>query len=194
MLRLIHWLFLICVGLGVRAGPPYYYRTPIECGLPKDGGSCTLPSSLRWYFDTKSRTCKTFQFTCGGNGNNFRSYDECIGVCTNICFLPIGYGTGWQSINRYYFNKKEIKCKPFKYTGVGGNSNNFPSIGKCQNTCMSVCKLPSEVGTCRGYFPRFYYNYKRRRCMRFIYGGCGGNRNNFHTIRDCNKTCRNFRR
>ena len=53
----------------------------------------------------------------------------------------------------------------------------------------STCSLPSVTGPCRGYFPRYYFNSKTGKCTRFIYGGCGGNRNNFRTLANCKAKC-----
>ncbi len=36
------------------------------------------------------------------------------------------------------------------------------------------CKLDSDVGGCRGYFPMFYFDSETKSCESFIYGGCGG--------------------
>uniref|UniRef100_A0A670IG83 BPTI/Kunitz inhibitor domain-containing protein n=1 Tax=Podarcis muralis TaxID=64176 RepID=A0A670IG83_PODMU len=37
--------------------------------------------------------------------------------------------------------------------------------------------------------PRYYYNPSQKRCLRFIYGGCGGNSNRFKTKKACEKAC-----
>uniref|UniRef100_A0A8B9BUV6 BPTI/Kunitz inhibitor domain-containing protein n=1 Tax=Anser brachyrhynchus TaxID=132585 RepID=A0A8B9BUV6_9AVES len=47
------------------------------------------------------------------------------------------------------------------------------------------CYLPSVCGNCKALFIRFFYNASSQRCEEFIYGGCGGNRNNFETKREC---------
>ena len=57
----------------------------------------------------------------------------------------------------------------------------------------AVCNLPRVVGRCRAAFPRWYFNRATGRCQRFIFGGCGGNANNFKTKAQCERTCRNSR-
>uniref|UniRef100_A0A8C7WRZ5 BPTI/Kunitz inhibitor domain-containing protein n=1 Tax=Oryzias sinensis TaxID=183150 RepID=A0A8C7WRZ5_9TELE len=37
---------------------------------------------------------------------------------------------------------------------------------------------------------RYFYNFKKGRCEIFIYGGCGGNQNNFKTEQECLRRCR----
>nr|P0DN15.1 RecName: Full=U-actitoxin-Avd3n; Short=U-AITX-Avd3n; AltName: Full=AsKC11; Flags: Precursor [Anemonia viridis] len=51
------------------------------------------------------------------------------------------------------------------------------------------CLLPKVVGFCRARFPRYYYNSSSRRCEKFIYGGCGGNANNFSSYYECHIKC-----
>ena len=53
----------------------------------------------------------------------------------------------------------------------------------------NICDLPNEVGLCKGYFPRYYFDKVAGECKIFIYGGCGGNANNFETLVACQTTC-----
>ncbi|KAK3720520.1 hypothetical protein RRG08_058408 [Elysia crispata] len=57
----------------------------------------------------------------------------------------------------------------------------------------SECSEPPETGYCRAHFRRFYYNESSGRCRRFVYGGCGGNNNNFLSARECRHHCTLFR-
>ncbi|KAF8771040.1 spondin-1-like [Argiope bruennichi] len=52
-----------------------------------------------------------------------------------------------------------------------------------------ICMQSKEIGPCRGYFPRWFYDVNRRMCLQFIYGGCRGNENNFDRYADCHRTC-----
>jgi len=40
-----------------------------------------------------------------------------------------------------------------------------------------------------GYFPKWYFDSKLNKCKEFIFGGCQGNRNNFESIEECERTC-----
>ncbi|KAF6017383.1 SPINT3 [Bugula neritina] len=51
-----------------------------------------------------------------------------------------------------------------------------------------VCDLPLVTGPCRAYFPR--YGFSGGRCIRFVYGGCQGNGNNFITKSACEAACK----
>ncbi|PRD38256.1 UNVERIFIED_CONTAM: Aplp2 [Trichonephila clavipes] len=57
------------------------------------------------------------------------------------------------------------------------------------NEAKKNCMQPKEVGPCRGYFPRWYYDVGRTMCLQFIYGGCRGNSNNFDRYADCHRMC-----
>ena len=51
------------------------------------------------------------------------------------------------------------------------------------------CLLPKVTGHCKASFPKYFFNKKTSKCEKFIYGGCGGNANNFGTMADCQKHC-----
>ena len=44
-------------------------------------------------------------------------------------------------------------------------------------------------GSCKAYFHMYFYNKSSGNCEIFIYGGCGGNSNNFSTKEECEKNC-----
>lgn len=37
--------------------------------------------------------------------------------------------------------------------------------------------------------PRFSYDSKNKKCIYFIYGGCGGNDNRFKSEKECKEKC-----
>ncbi|KAK3601367.1 hypothetical protein CHS0354_037681 [Potamilus streckersoni] len=104
-----------------------------------------------------------------------------------VCLLPKKVGRCKARMSRYYFNSKSGRCESFYYGGCQGNGNNFLTLRQCQRRC--VCSLPKETGYCRAAFRRFFYNPIYRKCEQFIYGGCGGNANNFMNLDECQGTC-----
>uniref|UniRef100_A0A8K9UZA5 Amyloid beta (A4) precursor-like protein 2 n=1 Tax=Oncorhynchus mykiss TaxID=8022 RepID=A0A8K9UZA5_ONCMY len=49
----------------------------------------------------------------------------------------------------------------------------------------SVCTLEAETGPCRASMARWHFDMTTRKCVRFVYGGCAGNRNNFDSEEYC---------
>ncbi|XP_072145612.1 carboxypeptidase inhibitor SmCI-like [Dermacentor andersoni] len=54
----------------------------------------------------------------------------------------------------------------------------------------SRCYQAAHTGFCRAALPRWFYNTSSKTCMRFTYGGCGGNQNNFYSKSECDQFCR----
>jgi len=56
--------------------------------------------------------------------------------------------------------------------------------------CLAVsdkCLAEAQTGLCRASIRRYHYN--NGICQPFIYGGCGGNQNNYETEETCMTTC-----
>jgi len=51
------------------------------------------------------------------------------------------------------------------------------------------CELEKDAGVCRAMIPRWFYDASSGSCRLFIFGGCGGNGNNFVTQFHCEKLC-----
>ena len=64
------------------------------------------------------------------------------------------------------------------------------SQSKLSEGQKEFCELEPEEGDCRAAMRTYFYNPKSRDCEEFIYGGCGGNANNFDTYLSCMTTCR----
>ncbi|XP_054837316.1 eppin-like [Eublepharis macularius] len=59
----------------------------------------------------------------------------------------------------------------------------------CQEAVLNLCHLPSVCGNCKAMFSRYFYNNSTQKCEQFVYGGCGGNKNNFETEDECSSIC-----
>lgn len=51
------------------------------------------------------------------------------------CLSPADRGLCQANESRFYYNSIIGKCRPFKYSGCGGNENNFTSKKACLKTC-----------------------------------------------------------
>jgi len=131
--------------------------SPDDCTLAPDSGPCQ-DRVTRFYYD--GAECQRFQYGgCSGNDNNFFSLSECERHCgkgntdklmsrrENIetgvrkrhrkdsCSLPQDPGTCSGSHTRFNWNLESQECEAFKWSGCGGNSNNFRTREKCWKRC-----------------------------------------------------------
>ena len=51
------------------------------------------------------------------------------------------------------------------------------------------CTSKPDPGLCRASHSRFYFDKDDNKCKKFIYGGCGGNKNRYKTADECYETC-----
>ena len=63
----------------------------------------------------------------------------------------------------------------------------WPLVGGFSNCCppAAVCALEAETGPCRASMFRWHFDLSQKKCVRFVYGGCAGNRNNFDSEEYC---------
>uniref|UniRef100_UPI00358F9D3C BPTI/Kunitz domain-containing protein-like isoform X2 n=1 Tax=Myxine glutinosa TaxID=7769 RepID=UPI00358F9D3C len=116
----------------------------------------------------------------------------------NVCSLPAVTGPCRASLRRYFFNQETMRCEKFIYGGCRGNENNFEDLENCEERCMGrreadlgeVCTLSPSKGRCTASKRRFFFNPRSMKCQRFVYGGCGGNGNNFVSKQDCENNCK----
>ncbi|KAM9801213.1 amyloid beta precursor like protein 2 [Neosynchiropus ocellatus] len=65
-----------------------------------------------------------------------------------------------------------------------------PDEDKALQEVKAVCSLEAETGPCRASMPRWHFDMSQKKCVRFIYGGCAGNRNNFDSEEYCMAVCK----
>uniref|UniRef100_A0A8C5MJD6 Amyloid-beta A4 protein n=1 Tax=Leptobrachium leishanense TaxID=445787 RepID=A0A8C5MJD6_9ANUR len=58
-----------------------------------------------------------------------------------------------------------------------------------EEVVREVCSEQAETGPCRAMITRWFYDVTEMKCVQFIFGGCGGNRNNFDSEDYCMAVC-----
>jgi len=53
----------------------------------------------------------------------------------------------------------------------------------------NICELKKKVGPCDSGIPAYYFDKYARKCRKFVYGGCLGNANRFHSLKKCRHAC-----
>ncbi|CAL8308368.1 unnamed protein product [Merluccius merluccius] len=74
-------------------------------------------------------------------------------------------------------------------TNVAMTTTTTTTTESIEEVVREVCLASAETGPCRAMLPRWYFDRAEGRCAQFIYGGCGGNRNNFDSEEYCLSIC-----
>lgn len=74
-------------------------------------------------------------------------------------------------------------------TNVAMTTTTTTTTESVEEVVRDVCWANAETGPCRAMLPRWYFDRQEGRCVQFIYGGCGGNRNNFDSEEYCLAVC-----
>ncbi|XP_078249233.1 protease inhibitor 1 [Pogona vitticeps] len=57
---------------------------------------------------------------------------------------------------------------------------------------LGICILPPDGGLCFVLERRWYYDYEKKKCLPFSWGGCTSNENNFETRKQCEDACSHY--
>ncbi|ELW49121.1 Tissue factor pathway inhibitor 2 [Tupaia chinensis] len=170
------------------------------CLLPPDEGPCRarIPS---YYYDRYTQSCRQFMYGgCEGNANNFETRAACDEACwriekvPKICRLEVSKDQCEGPREEYFFNLSSMTCEKFMSGGCRHDENRFPDEATCMGFCApkkspSFCYSPKDEGLCSANVTRYYFNPRYKACEAFTYTGCGGNDNNFVTMKDCRRVC-----
>ncbi|KAF8382411.1 mec-1 [Pristionchus pacificus] len=176
----------------------------------------------RFYFDHDKSSCVPFWWDgCHSESANFfRDLDSCQSLCErNVdseigsiastlkeefrCLEPKKVGECRETYPAYYYDRVHRECRPFSYSGCGGNGNRFLTLAQCEGLCRpftllseveSSCYLPLDTGHSVGECGKaatvsFHYDRNSGSCAQFWFRGCGGNGNRFDSIATCNRIC-----
>ncbi|KAK6102220.1 Kunitz/Bovine pancreatic trypsin inhibitor domain family protein [Brugia pahangi] len=153
------------------------------------GVTCDIPSSYRYFYNSQIQECENFLYNgCGGNSNNFQSYEQCESYC-NDRKCPNGGSPKRNEFNKQIDCSSTVSC-PNTHECTSLTSGNS-IVNRCCPKRAYICSLPPHQGNSCGtsVVTRFYFNIASKECIEFTYNGCGGNLNNFATFEQCNNFC-----
>ncbi|XP_002003161.3 male accessory gland serine protease inhibitor [Drosophila mojavensis] len=50
--------------------------------------------------------------------------------------------------------------------------------------------MEQDGAACMAYMPSWTYDSSKNECIEFVFGGCGGNKNQFGSKSECEKACK----
>uniref|UniRef100_A0A8B9CPA2 Tissue factor pathway inhibitor n=1 Tax=Anser brachyrhynchus TaxID=132585 RepID=A0A8B9CPA2_9AVES len=135
----------------------YFYNKETKlCEIFKYGGCLGNQNNFK-----SLEECQT---TCQGNCNSVS-----CGICfpppsppkknagykeppaiPSLCMTPMDKGLCRAKETRFFYNYSTGRCRPFHYSGCGGNENNFTS----RKSCLRICKKGMGNDTATDYHKR----------------------------------------
>lgn len=115
-------------------------------------------SSEHYFFNLQTMTCEKFRSGgCQSSANHFPDKETCLGYCApkrapSFCYTPKDEGLCSANVTRYYFNARNKTCETFKYTGCGGNDNNFVTVEDCKQACAKGPTMKKKVSLYKNSF------------------------------------------
>ncbi|KAM4628065.1 amyloid beta precursor like protein 2 [Polymixia lowei] len=90
----------------------------------------------------------------------------------------------------YVYEDEEVDREDEEENKESGKTSEIQDDDKALQEVKAVCTLEAETGPCRASMPRWHFDVSQRKCVRFVYGGCAGNRNNFDSEEYCTAVCK----
>ncbi|XP_006899798.1 PREDICTED: kunitz-type protease inhibitor 2 [Elephantulus edwardii] len=147
------------------------------CHVPKVVGKCRA-SFPRWWYNVTAGSCQQFLYGgCEGNNNNYLTEEQCLEKCAGV--------SEKSDVNVLGNSKNGAESS---VPSVPGKQNSDDLIGNVFSY-EEYCTAKAVTGPCRAAFPRWYFDTEKNSCNSFIYGGCRGNKNSYHTREECMQRC-----
>ncbi|MGB5813122.1 MAG: BPTI/Kunitz-type proteinase inhibitor domain-containing protein [Polyangiales bacterium] len=163
---------------------------PMKCGSPRDcfaGDECHADRCIPVPSDCAC--AGVFAPACGIDGLTY--INACEAACVEV---EVAYEGDCRFCGEDLVCAPDEECIPWPFgerptcVWVGCDDDaQCPPAQECLTD--DVCRAPAAVGPCDAAFERWYYDADSGQCETFVWGGCGGNPNNFESLEACEVAC-----
>uniref|UniRef100_A0A671RTI3 Amyloid-beta A4 protein n=1 Tax=Sinocyclocheilus anshuiensis TaxID=1608454 RepID=A0A671RTI3_9TELE len=169
----LHWHTVAKESCGDRSMNLHDYGMLLPCGIDRFRGVefVCCPAEAEKELDSAAAEEDDSDVWWGGAENDY-SDNRCVCVC--VCVLG-----GSKSL----LISESLRLNRIRLLGLITILSQTIYIAHPYFTCVSC------TGPCRAMLARWYFVREEGLCAPFIYGGCGGNRNNFESEEYCLSVC-----
>ena len=143
-----------------------------------------IPTKESNFFPIKCT--KWIQLKNRKTNNQFSLIVSVLALLVALCFFALLFTWLWGVPEKVSRNEERINDLEDR---LDRNPVVELSELKSSQNEASTCEQEAEQGNCFASMPRWYYDNNSKICKQFMYGGCGGNENNFHTEEACLSRC-----